>query len=69
MFRDEALSWPGFIEFDEINAKILTYSASKKEYKVWGLKNYDLCFCVKDTDIDEIKIRWVTSCHPKSDCH
>jgi len=56
LFVNEALSWPGFIEFDEINSKILTYSASKREYKVWGLKNYELSFTVKDADIDEIKI-------------
>jgi hypothetical protein len=27
LFTSESLSWPGFVEFDDVNAKILTYSA------------------------------------------
>ncbi len=30
LFEKEALYWPGFVEFDEVNGKILTYSASEK---------------------------------------
>ena len=27
LFGNECLKWPGFIEFDDVNCKVLTYSA------------------------------------------
>ncbi|MFS8013168.1 hypothetical protein Hanom_Chr14g01329651 [Helianthus anomalus] len=27
LFESESLKWPGFVEFDDVNWKILTYSA------------------------------------------
>jgi hypothetical protein len=27
LFESESLKWPGFIEFDDVNGKVLTYSA------------------------------------------
>ena len=27
LFQAECLKWPGFVEFDDVNCKILTYSA------------------------------------------
>ena len=27
LFTKECLKWPGFIEFDDVNCKVLTYSA------------------------------------------
>ena len=30
LFEKEALSWPGFVEFDDVNGKIITYSAKNK---------------------------------------
>jgi len=56
LFESEALSWPGFVEFDDINSKVLTYSACEKIYKVWDLTNYTLLYQVSDQKISEIKI-------------
>lgn len=30
LFEKECLKWPGFIEFDDVNCKVLTYSAVNK---------------------------------------
>ena len=30
LFQAECLKWPGFVEFDDVNCKILTYSAVNK---------------------------------------
>lgn len=27
LFQSESLKWPGFVEFDDVNGKVLTYSA------------------------------------------
>lgn len=27
LFETESLRWPGFVEFDDVNGKVLTYSA------------------------------------------
>jgi hypothetical protein len=27
LFERESLKWPGFVEFDDVNGKVLTYSA------------------------------------------
>lgn len=27
LFESETLRWPGFVEFDDVNGKVLTYSA------------------------------------------
>lgn len=27
LFESESLKWPGFVEFDDVNGKVLTYSA------------------------------------------
>ena len=32
MFESESLRWPGFIEFDDVNSKVLTYSAQVRAY-------------------------------------
>jgi len=56
LFESEALSWPGFVEFDDVNNKVLTYSACEKIYKVWDLTNYTLLYQVSDQNISEIKI-------------
>jgi hypothetical protein len=56
LFESESLRWPGFVEFDDVNGKVLTYSASDKVYKVWDLVNYQQLYTVEDREIQEIKI-------------
>ena len=31
VFKEENLKWPGFVEFDDVNAKVLTYSHCKAD--------------------------------------
>jgi hypothetical protein len=56
LFTSESLQWPGFVEFDDVNKKILTFSASSSIYKVWDLATYDLRYQLSDRSIDEVKI-------------
>jgi len=56
LFETEQLCWPGFVEFDDVNAKVLTFSAKDKAYKVWALRDYSLLYSVLDEEIHEIKI-------------
>ena len=56
IFVSESLKYPGFIEFDDSNSKVLTYSAVQSQYKVWDLLNYDLMYCITDPNITEIKM-------------
>jgi hypothetical protein len=30
LFETESLKWPGFVEFDDVNGKVLTYSAQDR---------------------------------------
>jgi len=50
------LRWPGFVEFDEVNGKILTFSAQNSVYKLWDMKNYELQHIIHDDRVQEIKI-------------
>lgn len=56
IFETESLRWPGFVEFDDVNSKILTFSAEDNKYKVWDLKTYRLLYTIIDDNIQEIKI-------------
>jgi hypothetical protein len=56
IFESESLRWPGFVEFDDVNGKVLTFSAEDKKYKVWDLNTYDHLFTINDDCIQEIKI-------------
>lgn len=31
LFESESLKWPGFVEFDDVNGKVLTYSAQDRQ--------------------------------------
>lgn len=42
LFQDFSLRWPDFIEFDEINQKIITKHSSEDAYRVWSLQTYQL---------------------------
>ena len=37
LFESESLRWPGFVEFDDVNGKVLTFSSDVSVYKVWSL--------------------------------
>lgn len=56
LFESETLRWPGFVEFDDVNSKILTFSVDNKTYKVWTLASYKHLYTINDDRIQEIKI-------------
>ncbi len=56
LFNSESLQWPGFVEFDDVNKKVLTFSSSSSFYKVWDLATYAPLFQLSDRTIDEVKI-------------
>ncbi|PIA43186.1 hypothetical protein AQUCO_02000549v1 [Aquilegia coerulea] len=56
LFESESLKWPGFVEFDDVNGKVLTYSAQDGIYKVFDLKNYSFLYSISDKNVQEIKI-------------
>jgi WD40 repeat protein len=56
VFASESLRWPGFVEFDDVNSKVLTFSAEDKNYKVWDLNTYDHLYTINDDRIHEVKI-------------
>lgn len=56
LFESESLKWPGFVEFDDVNGKVLTYSAQDSIYKVFDLRNYTMLYCISDKNVQEIKI-------------
>eukprot|EP01018_Ginkgo_biloba_P027738 Gb_19308 [translate_table: standard] len=60
LFESESLKWPGFVEFDDVNGKVLTYSAQDGIYKVFDLKNYTMLYSIPDEHVQEIKIRAVS---------
>ncbi|KAF5805621.1 putative transcription factor WD40-like family [Helianthus annuus] len=56
LFESESLKWPGFVEFDDVNGKVLTFSAQDSIYKVFDLKNYTMLYSIADRNVQEIKI-------------
>ncbi|XP_044461090.1 uncharacterized protein LOC123192566 isoform X2 [Mangifera indica] len=56
LFESESLKWPGFVEFDDVNGKVLTYSAEESIYKVFDLKNYTMLYSISDKNVQEIKV-------------
>jgi len=56
LFPSEALQWPGFVEFDDVNRRVLTYSATTKLYKVWSLSKYETLFQIHNPLVEEVKI-------------
>ncbi|KAL0316984.1 UNVERIFIED_CONTAM: hypothetical protein Sangu_2112700 [Sesamum angustifolium] len=56
LFESESLKWPGFVEFDDVNGKVLTYSAQDSIYKVFDFENYTMLYSISDKNVQEIKI-------------
>lgn len=63
ILTNENLSFPGFVEFDDVNQKILSLSIPSNgenrppEYRVWNLSDYCLMYTLPPSnDIVEVKI-------------
>ncbi|KAI7749318.1 hypothetical protein M8C21_023653, partial [Ambrosia artemisiifolia] len=46
LFESECLKLPGYVEFDDVNRKVLTFSAQDIIYKVFELKNYKMLYSI-----------------------
>ena len=55
------LKWPDFIEFDELNAKIVTKHTEEGAYRIWSLESYQMLYVLTHEFLAEFKI-WY-------DCH
>jgi hypothetical protein len=56
ILESECLTWPGFVEFDDVNSKVLTYSAQDSAYRVWDMTNYELLYTLPGESVTEVKI-------------
>ncbi len=56
VFSSEMIKFPGFVEFDDVNGKVLTFSATNMVYKVWSLRTYEKLYEICSVDIQEIKV-------------
>nr|XP_043616090.1 uncharacterized protein LOC122588007 [Erigeron canadensis] len=56
LFESEYIDSSGFVEFDDVNAKVLIFSAQDRIYKVFNLKNYMMLYSISDENIEEIKL-------------
>ena len=61
LFPSESLRWPGFVEFDDVNGKVLTFSADLSTYRVWSMADpsvvlYSFSDANMPEGISEIKI-------------
>jgi len=50
------LKWPDFIEFDELNSKIVTKHSEEGAYRVWSLATYELLYVLTHEYLAEFKI-------------
>ena len=48
LFGDFILRWPDFVEFDELNQKIITKHSIEDSYRIWCLSTYKLQFVIKE---------------------
>ncbi|GLJ54586.1 hypothetical protein SUGI_1172570 [Cryptomeria japonica] len=55
-FECEKLTCTGFVMFDSINGKGITFSGQDHIYKVFDLKNYTHLYSISAKEIEEIKI-------------
>jgi hypothetical protein len=56
LFSDFVLRWPDFVEFDELNGKIITKHSLEDSYRIWCLQSYALQFVIKEQNVAEFKI-------------
>lgn len=71
LFESESLRWPGFVEFDDVNGKILTFSAEDQKYKIWDLSTYRHLYTIQNERIHEVKISpgLMLLIHERQDVH
>jgi len=48
VFKDFILKYPDFIEFDDLNKKIVTMHSDESVLRVWDIKNYSLMYVMQN---------------------
>jgi hypothetical protein len=56
VFRSFTLKYPDFIEFDDLNKKIVTMHSDESSLRVWDIQNYSLLYVLSHEDLAEFKI-------------
>mmetsp|Transcript_108 Transcript_108/g.84 ORF Transcript_108/g.84 Transcript_108/m.84 type:complete len:231 (+) Transcript_108:450-1142(+) len=56
LFGEFVLRWPDFIEFDELNGKIVTKHTEQSSYRIWSLESYQLLYVLTHDYLAEFKI-------------
>eukprot|EP00347_Sterkiella_histriomuscorum_P015915 403355201 len=56
LFTKFVLKWPDFIEFDELNSKIVTKHSEEGAYRVWSLQTYEMLYVLTHEFLAEFKI-------------
>ena len=56
VFKQFILEYPDFIEFDDLNGKIVTKHSSEKVFRVWNMADFSLCYVLKHEKLEEFKI-------------
>ena len=55
-FKQLILEFPDFIEFDDLNGKIVTRHSKENLYRVWELKDFSLCYVLNHDNLEDFKI-------------
>lgn len=50
------LKYPDFIEFDDLNKKIVTMHSDENSLRIWDIKEYKLLYILAYDDLTEFKI-------------
>ena len=50
------MKFPDFIEFDDLNKKVVTMHSEESALRVWDITNYTLLYVIQNDKIDEFKI-------------
>jgi len=56
IFTEFVLQFPDFIEFDDLNGKIITRHSIERAFRVWDITTYKLCYVLKHEHLIEFKI-------------
>ena len=56
VFKQFILEYPDFIEFDDLNGKIVTKHSAEKVFRVWNMVDFSLCYVLKHDRLEEFKI-------------
>ena len=56
ILSSETLSYPGFVEFDDMNAAIVSHNHQQRDYKLWRLADYRAAFTLRGEGVRELKL-------------